>query len=269
MADPLDALEAQMTELRAQVRAAIEAGETDRTSTLRARLLRTERAWDALVDVGGEGHNDHVGLVLALPATPASAARDRIHQVLTLLTVPAAPKLINGIHRGLWNTTLGAVTSLRRDEERSWRSAPDSRPFYVLPALHHGALHPVRAQLALSTWDLEQRIVTPASPLIHSLIMASRVANAITNLETFTANHSKLLAWLARDIPGAITPAMGNGLVDPFHVRDAAELALRNRAKHIAADELIRKEAAMRARNTLTPVECLFGVQPDTAPLDH
>lgn len=253
MANSLDMLEAEMTDLRARVRAALAAEEENRAFALRAELLRAERAWHALVGVGD------------IPMTPpasvaggtATSVRDRVHQVLTLLTVPAAPRLIDQVCRGLWGVGLGVATSLRRDEERSWRSAPDTREFYVTPALHHGTLRPVRGLLTLSTWELAQRITGPMSPLLHRLIVAARVGNAIVHLDVTTTGQAELLTWLAADIPGAL-PRGNTGPPDPHQVQDAAELALRNHDSQTAADALIRKEAALRA-SKLNDAERLFG----------
>jgi hypothetical protein len=251
----LDALEAQMTALRLQIRGAIAAGEPDRTPALRARLLRTERAWDTLVDVGAA-----VVPAPILTSVAASSGRDRVHQVLALLTVPASSALIDRVLRGLWNTELGAATSLRRDEERSWRSRPGTRAFYVVPALHHGSLKPVRALLTLSTWELEQRVVGPVSTWLHRLIVASRVAGMIASLDAPAPGQTELLTWLAADIPGAIQGEGNAGLPDPHQVRDAAELALRQHDTQAAADGLIRAQAALRLKS-LTAAEQLFGAR--------
>lgn len=254
MANSLDVLEAEMADLRARIRNAFAAEELSETITLRAELVRAERAWHTLVQID----DDFPVLPTAsVGGGAATAARDRIHQVLTLLTVPASPRLIDQVCRGLWGVELGAVTSLRRDEERSWRSAPGTRAFYVCPTLHHGSLKPVRALLTLSTWDLEQRIFGPASGLLHHLVVAARVADVIANLDATTTSQAELLTWLATDIPGALP--RGNGsLPDPHQVRAAAELVLRNYETQTAADALIRREAALRAMK-LNDAERLFG----------
>ncbi len=264
MANSLDVLEAEMTDLRARVRAALAAEQENRAFALRAELLRAERAWHALLEVGD---------ILPPPAPvaggAATSARDRIHQVLTLLTVPASPRLIDQVCRGLWGVELGVVTSLRRDEERSWRSAPGTRAYYVCPTLHHGSLKPVRALLTLSTWELEQRIFGPASGLLHHLIVASRVADTVVNAgAATTAGQAELLSWLAADIPGALPRGTG-ALPDPRQVRDAAELALQTHDSQAAADALIRREAALRA-SKLNDAERLFGAgarMPDKSPV--
>lgn len=244
-----------MTMLRSQIRGAIAADEPDRTPALRAQLLRAERAWDTLVDVGRA-----VVPTPIVTGVAASSARDRVHQVLALLTVPASPALIGQVLRGLWNTELGAATSLRRDEERSWKSGPGTRPFYVVPALHHGSLKPVRALLTLSTWELEQRVVGPVSEMVHRLIVASRVADMIASLDAPTSGQAHLLTWLAADIPGALDGEGSTTPPDPCQVRDAAERELRRHSTQTAADELIRAEAALRLK-TLPVAEQLFGVR--------
>ncbi|XHM65369.1 hypothetical protein ACE6JH_00050 [Streptomyces nigra] len=50
-----------------------------------------------------------------------------------LLGTPAAPKLIVGVHEAFFPGELSAskLSSLRRDEERSYRSSPGARPYYL------------------------------------------------------------------------------------------------------------------------------------------
>ena len=56
------------------------------------------------------------------------------------------------------------LTSLRRDEERSFRSAPFARPYYMCAALTAELLAPARGVLAVSTWPLERRVIGSLSP---------------------------------------------------------------------------------------------------------
>ncbi|MGI5507384.1 hypothetical protein [Lentzea sp. CA-135723] len=266
MPNSLDVLEAEMADLRTRVRAALADEQTNHAFALRAELVRAERAWHALVQVED------------LPLTPPASAgrgagaalRDRVHQVLTLLTVPAAPRLIDQVCQGVWGVELGAATSLIRDEKRSWQAAPDARAFYVTPTLHHGNLRPVRGLLTLSTWPLEQRITGPVSPLLHRLIVAARVAEALGRLDVAPTGQAELLTRLATDIPGALH--LGHtSQPDPRQVQDAAELTLRNHEVQEAADSLIRREAALRV-SKLTAAERLFGegaAMRDTAPVQN
>ena len=172
MQEPLDALEARIAELRRAVRAALAARENARVSELRAELRRAERAWDALVTPDGAVAEDQPDAGSLLPA------REQVHQALTLLGVPAAPRLIAAVHEAFFTGQLAPsrLTSLRRDEERSYRSAPNARPYYLCPALTADLLSPARALLCVSTWPMEQRIVGPLSPRVDFLTAAIRVA---------------------------------------------------------------------------------------------
>ena len=174
MQEPLDALESRITELRRAIRSALAAHEQDRVRELRAELRRTERSWDALVTPPDRPEEDRQGLASLLPA------REQVHQALTLLGVPAAPKLIGAVHSAFFTGQLTAsrLASLRRDEERSYRAAPGARPYYLCPALTSDLLSPARALLCVSTWPLEQRITGPLSPRADFLTAAIRTAEA-------------------------------------------------------------------------------------------
>ena len=117
---------------------------------------------------------DRQGLASLLPA------REQVHQALTLLGAPAAPKLIAAVHAAFFAGQLAPsrLASLRRDEERSYRAAPGARPYYLCPALTSDLLSPARALLCVSTWPLEQRIIGPLSPRVDFLTAAIRIAEA-------------------------------------------------------------------------------------------
>ena len=155
MQEPLDALEARIAELR-----------------------RAERAWDALVTPDGSVDGDQSDAGSLLPA------REQVHQALTLLDVPSAPRLIAAVHAAFFTGHLppSRLTSLRRDEERSYRSAPNARPYYLCPALTADLLSPARALLCISTWPMEQRIVGPLSPRVDFLAAAIRVAETANGM---------------------------------------------------------------------------------------
>ena len=97
---------------------------------------------------------------------PLLPLREQVHQALTLLGAPAAPKLIIAVHEAFHVGELAParLTSLRRDEERSFRSAPHSRPYYLCSALTADLLAPARGLLAVSTWPMATRVIGPLSP---------------------------------------------------------------------------------------------------------
>ena len=143
MQEPLDALETRIAELRRAIRGALTAREQDRVRELRAELRRAERSWDALVTPPNRPEEDRQGLASLLPA------REQVHQALTLLGAPAAPKLIAAVHAAFFTGQLtpSRLASLRRDEERSYRAAPGARPYYLCPALTSDLLSAARAEL--------------------------------------------------------------------------------------------------------------------------
>jgi hypothetical protein len=253
MQDPLDALENRIAELRRAVRGALADRDQERVRELRAELRRAERSWDALVTPPERPEEDRRGLASLLPV------REQVHQALTLLGVPAAPKLVSTVHSAFFAGRLAptGLASLRRDEERSYRSAPAARPYYLCPALTSDLLSPARALVCISTWPLEQRIIGPLSPRVDFLTAAARIADATAALGGAGAEAERLLRRFALNIPGAGPARPGEG-VSPAAAAAAAAAEL---AIHADRDRDDRAQAAQRARRQLGDAEQLFGVR--------
>ena len=266
MSDPLDALEKSIGTLRRAIRDASAAGDADRAGELRMQLRRAERAWDALVDAGEPAAVPPRPTPEAAPAARGQLpAREHVHRALMLLRAPAAPKLIVGVHEAFFPGELSAskLSSLRRDEERSYRSSPGARPYYLCPALAHDLLTPVRALITISTWTLEQRVIGPLSPRVDFLTGAIGIAEAV---HAAAESHSgrpqsggpaAAVALCGRTSP---TPCRGTPQVtralDPQQVIGAAQAELD---VHTDTDRATRTAAARRARKSLGDDEQLFG----------
>ena len=267
MAETIEALERRIDELRVAVREAVLAGDPALASARRAELKRAEQAWEdalsaATVPGGGPDHDpghprDPVGSLLPL--------REQVYEALSLLQVPAAPKLIATVHEAFFGSTFPTtkVTSLKRDEERSFRAAPFARPYYICAALSADYLSPSRGLLAVSTWPMERRVIGSLSPRADFLTAAIRVADAIERIPTPPLTARRLLQRFAASIsgaaptPGALAPASPDR-VSPAVVRQAADAEL---SVHADADSRMRKEAADRARRQLGDAEQLFGTK--------
>ncbi|MEU4615206.1 MULTISPECIES: hypothetical protein [Streptomyces] len=271
MHEHLDALEQRMQQLQQAMRRAQLARDSDQVKQLRDELRRIQRAWDALFaqaeedeENGAPGEN--TAPAQAAPAEPQTLlpAREQVHQVLTLLAVPAAPKLISTVHEAFFAGALAPsrLTSLRRDEERSYRSAPGARPYYLCPALTSDLLSPARGLLTVSTWSLEQRIVGPLSARVHFLTSALNIADAAERLdaEALPLPARQLLVRYAQNIPGAQPSVQqsnpARAPVDLALLRRAAEDEL---ALHTESDTTSRTQAAARARSQLDDAALLFG----------
>lgn len=249
-----DALEARIAELRAGVRRAMATGDRRTARALRADLRRAEQEWDTAV-LGDAGEPDEPA-----PAEPEGRrgllpVRDQVHQALTLLGVPAAPKLIGSVYAAFFPGEIPGtrLTSLRRDEERSFRTAPYARPYYLCAALTADLLAPARGLLTVSTWPLEQRIVGPLSPRTDFLASAIRLAEHAGR--TAPSPDAQRLLWrFASNIPGAVTGTVGT--VDPAVLAEAARAELD---VHREPDRRRRASAAGRARAQLDDAERLFG----------
>lgn len=279
MQEALDVLEERIAQLRQAVRDALAQRDSARVKDLRAELRRAERAWDALVSPPEPDEEETTEPPAAVgPGRAAGASmlpvREQVHQALTLLGVPAAPKLISSVSAAFFTGKLNSsrLASLRRDEERSYRSAPNARPYYLCPALTYDLLAPARALLTVSTWPLQQRIVGPLSARVDFLTAAIRIADTVNQLVAsadtpdsgvLSSDAERLLWQFASSIPGAIsarqtsskaTQAARN--VDPHLLRAAAQVELE---VHADADRDTRAAEAQRARRQLEDIEQLFG----------
>ena len=198
---------------------------------------------------------------LAPPPEPAGSLlplREQVYEALSLLQVPAAPKLIATVHEAFFGSTFPTtkVTSLKRDEERSFRTSPFARPYYICAALSADYLSPSRGLLAVSTWQMERRVIGSLSPRVDFLTAAIRVADAIERIPTPPLTARRLLQRFAASIPGASGEIRDQ--VNPGVVRQAADAEL---SVHSEADSRMRKEAADRARRQLADAEQLFGAR--------
>jgi hypothetical protein len=274
----METLERRIDELRAEVRRAAVDRDRARVSALRAELRTTEQAWEeslarleeeqpasgspttphapASMPSEGDGAAAVVaGAAAARGGGPLLPLREQVHQALTLLAAPAAPKLVSAVHEAFFTGLIPSVrlTSLRRDEERSFRSAPFARPYYVCAALTAELLAPARGVLAVSTWPLDRRVIGPLSPRVNYLSAAIRVAESFLRIRSPGPAAQRLLWRFAANIPGA---ADGARNMDPATVARAAQAELDI---HAADDRAARTAAADRARRQLDDAEQLFG----------
>jgi hypothetical protein len=259
MSESVEALEQRIDQLRVAVRKAVVAGDRAGARVLRADLRQAEHAWEeALAQVEEGGTDPAAGAPpepAGGPAGPLLPLREQVHQALSLLTVPAAPKLIATVHEAFFASAFATarVTSLRRDEERSFRSAPFARPYYICAALTADLLAPVRGLLAISTWPMERRVIGPLSSRVDFLAAAIQVAGAIDRLPGPVPAASRLLWRFAASIPGAAESAPA---VQAWQVVRAAQAEL---GVHEEADLDLRRSGAQRARRQLDDAAQLFG----------
>lgn len=274
-------LEERIAELRVAARQAVRAGDTKRAAALRRDLKDAEAAWDAELDkqageaaaiqgpgqaaappadgLGAVGSRGAAGARGTRGSGPLLPLREQVHEALSLLQVPAAPRLIATVHEAFFGTTFptARLTSLRRDEERSFRTAQFARPYYICAALTAEYLDPSRGLLAISTWPLERRIIGSLSPRVDFLTAAIHVAEALERIPEPVPAARSLLLRFAANIPGAGPPAGQAGdRVDLGRVIRAADAEL---SVHHDDDADTRRQAARRAREQLDDAQQLFG----------
>jgi hypothetical protein len=267
VSDELEALEQMMDMLRADVRHAMIGGDRTRAKEKRAELRDAERRWDeALARLGDDPRPaaDSEARAPAPPAAPPRAAarsaillpvREQVHQALTLLGAPAAPRLIVAVHEAFYAGKLvsSRLTSLRRDEERSFRAAPYARPYYLCAALTADLLSPARGLLAISTWPMDRRIIGPLSPRVDYLSAAISVAEQLERSSDPDPAARRLLWRFAANIPRAASS------MHSMTPRDVATAARSELAVHEDSDSAHRRAEARRARSQLDDAAQLFG----------
>lgn len=219
-----------------------------------------------------------------LPST-----REQAHHALVLLGVPTAARLLVDVHTALLDGDLSvpALAALLRTEERTTlplaaagglsgsgpSGGPDGsatawtgggagrhggaypRPYLICPGLQPD-LTANRGVITLSTWDVADRVCTPATARAEALAATVRIAELV-GMRTGPA-ATALLKRLAADVPG------GAEAFDPLHpqaVAEAARAALDDPAlaAAVAAEQPRRDEAAARAR-ALDEHQRLFGL---------
>lgn len=266
MADEIESLERRIAGLQTAVRRAVSDGDREQARALRGELRRAQAEWDEAVErLDGEAPQAPPAAPVAAPAGPLLPIREQVHQALTLLGGPAAPRLILTVHRAFFAGQLvpARLTSIRRDEERSFRAAPHARAYYLCAALTADRLAPARGLLAVSTWPLDRRVIGPLSPRVDYLTAAIRVADVLRRLPHASPDAYRLLWRFAANIPGAPS---GTESPDPAGVAHAAQAEL---AVHEPEDTTHRLAAATRARAQLDDAAQLFGAAIRIAPVSR
>jgi hypothetical protein len=263
VSESAESLELRIGRLRTAVREAVLAGDKERASALRGDLRQAEQLWEDALARAEDIVGDSEATIRPVPESagrgPVSLLplREQVHQALSLLTVPAAPRLIATVHEAFFTSAFptARLTSLKRDEERSFRTAPFARPYYICAALAADLLAPARGLLAISTWPMDRRVIGSLSPRVDFLTGAIRVAEAIERLPAPVPAARRLLWRFAASIPGAAESAAS---VQPREVTQAAQAEL---VVHRAADQATRQAAGRRARDQLDDAEQLFGTR--------
>ncbi len=256
MADPfgIEELDQRISEIKTEIRKAVSAQDFAQASQLRTQLRALEAQW-------------HGALELAESSVPGKAGkmqlpvRETVHQILTLLAVPAAPRTIVAVHAAFFAGELAGsqLTYLRRDEERSFRATPHGRPYYLCSALTYDRLTAARGLIAVSSWPLHRRIVGTLSARVDYLRSAINLAGHIDRTDRPSPSAQRLLWQVASGIPNASATF---GDARPASVIEAAEAEL---SIHDDDDRVQREQAARRARKQLGEAEQLFGAGQLTA----
>jgi hypothetical protein len=116
VAETIEALERRIDELRVAVREAVLAGDPALASGRRAELRRAEQAWEDALAAAVPQARAALEPQSPVPAPAGSLLplREQVYEALSLLHVPAAPKLIATVHEAFFGSTFPTtrVTSL-------------------------------------------------------------------------------------------------------------------------------------------------------------
>ncbi|KOU43240.1 hypothetical protein [Streptomyces sp. WM6378] len=252
MDEALDAIEREMTRLRSEIRSAAEASDGERVTELRIQLRAAQDGWDALLP-GASAPASRLA-----PGLPRSmrSVREQVLETLNLIGAPAGQKTIRSVRGAFFGTVLAAsrLASLRRDEERSFRSRSSPRT-HVCPALVADTFRPVRSTLASSEWPLPQRLLASGSERVNYLTMAVNLAETAERAGRETSGDAEAIKQLLQDIARNI-PGLNSGRpVSAARIRDAAQ---RELDRLLPADQDARNKAADRAAQ-LDGTQRLFG----------
>jgi hypothetical protein len=225
----------------------------EQAERLRVRARRAARVAEANAPAPG-GQKAAV-----LEAT--TATRDVAIAALNELGVPSGPKAVADYAALRFGASLDsrAMASLRRGDQRSWRSTTSVRPVYIVPALEGHRFLPLRGKVALSSWPLRMRLIGPWSERADHLRATQNVARQIGWLAEarpeIAARMLPLLHRYANTVPGI----RGNDAV-AVESAAAAELALID-----GPDLEWRGDAEERAVSVLDEAGYLWGAAPPRA----
>lgn len=143
-----------------------------------------------------------------------------------------------------------AFSSLRRDERRSWERK--NRAVFVVPALDGMTMTPARGRVCLSTWPLENRLLTPLAEQADALTAVERVARWLLSDEAGATPATVSL------IRGWAEAATGQPMLaaDLDGIADAAAEATRRVEDEVRSE---RRAAARQAHSLLSGDERLWG----------
>jgi hypothetical protein len=260
--DELAKVMARLVHLSNELVDASTAGDHDEIAALMREISALERRRNRLV------HQIAAGPVPERYETPIPV-RDRVIQTLSLGSRPMAAKLLADVARSFFAAVIPtqSLSSLRRDERRSFASAQDDlswtaeREVYVVPALTFDRFTPVRGTLALSSWPAEHRLIAPSSPRVDILRITIRLAERLP-AAVDPASARRLIGRLGRTIPGATPASSAVSLASPTDDLDTErviEAARRELSQLTDRDEAERAESADRALAQLGSEALLFG----------
>jgi hypothetical protein len=186
--------------------------------------------------------------------------REFVLDAADALRAPASPRLnadIVAIREGV-ELRPRQYSSIRREDEQTYRRRPEAHARYLVPAIDHDTLAPYKGVVAASDWELERRIATPRALRLWHLDHVLAVLDLLEALIADEADAERVaraerVVWqLARTVPDALVPGKA---IDHARVRDAVK-AERDELEPL--DEPVRTRVVEQLR-ALPPSARLWG----------
>lgn len=256
--DDLKTLVAALAETNAELMRAAGEGDAALVADLLNQVSSLERRRNRLVHKSTTSSRAHRAITGYESTVPL---RDQVIRALHLVGRPATGRLLADVTKARWDESfeVNKLSSLRRDEARSWSAGQDAnrrtaiRDVYVVPALSYDRFAPIRGSLALSTWETSLRLVAPLSPRVDMLRSTIALAKEAARLDKCgqAVAMNRLVSRLGASIPG----------VNPFKsaMHEIISCAEAELSEIEEIDVRERNVAAARAEQQLTADALLFG----------
>jgi hypothetical protein len=193
---------------------------------------------------------------------PGETARALTIAGLEEIGVPLSPRSVSEYALARFGAEINhrALPSLRHHEWRTWSSQRSTKTVYIVPAIEGYRFLPMRGKIALSSWQLERRLIGPWSERADHLRATIQLVRQLRWLSRVDPAAPKRLDDLAARYAATVYGSEADAQeLDPERVEQAAQAELGVIG---GKDDEWRAEAAKRAQGLLSGEQLLWGAPP-------